>query len=130
MTVLDEQVAETSFFGLSGRDDCYNWCQETKSAYGSGSCCANMQWGSIDYMETEQWCVLYNSPEGETMYTEEEIYEDEVFFYSSRPVEEPKKEMGMMEQAQGWFEDTFNMDSSIQVKTAMASIIGISIFAL
>jgi len=53
MTVLDEQVAETSFFGLSGRDDCYNWCQETKSAYGSGSCCANMQWGSIDYMETE-----------------------------------------------------------------------------
>ena len=63
------------------------------------------------------------------MYTEEEIYEDEVFFYSSRPVEEPKKEMGMMEQAQGWFEDTFNMDSSNQVKTAVISIIAISIFA-
>ena len=89
-----------------------------------------MQWGSIDYMETEQWCVLYNSPEGEYMYTEEEIYSDEVFFYSSRPVEEKKKEKGMMDQAKGWFEDTFNMDSSDKIGATMVSLVAASIFAL
>jgi hypothetical protein len=36
----------------------------------------------------------------------------------------------MMEQAQGWFEDTFNMDSANQILAAVASLATISAVAM
>ena len=37
-----------------------------------------------------------------------------------------QEEQGMMEQAQGWFEDTFNMDSANKMIAAFASLATIS----
>jgi hypothetical protein len=40
--------------------------------------------------------------------------------------EEPEQEKGMMEQAQEWFEDTFNMDSANNMLVAVASLVTVA----
>jgi hypothetical protein len=62
---------------------------------------------------------LYDSEEGEYDEMIEEIYPEMALFYSSRPMN--GKGGGMMEQANGWLEETFG-NSANQMIAAIASL--------
>lgn len=118
--------------GYADRDECYEWCHKTKKEFGYGTCCGHASFGDLYTGDQEHYCAVFDSPKGEYDKKWEEIESDYALFWSSRPIEKKKGGKdgknggGMMEQAQTWFEDTFNMDSASQIMAPVLSVAMIS----
>ena len=114
---LASEFPDEYWSGFETRDECFEWCRETKKELGQGTCCGNAF--EVDLMsgETYTYCALYDSEEGEYDEMMEEIYPEWALFYSARPM----NDRGAMEQANGWFEETFG-DSANQMIAAIASL--------
>ena len=127
---IDDQFPDDepdSWNGLSTREECYQWCKETKRELGYGTCCGNAYYGDSEKGIFKRYCALYDSPEGVFEYWEEEVGSTWGLFYSARTVEdEGKGEEGIMEQAAMWFEDTFGSSSAKE----MAAFVSLSAAAV
>jgi hypothetical protein len=93
---------------------------------GEGTCCGNGFYGDLMTGERETFCALYNSPMGEFDEMFEEIYPEYAMFTSARPMDgKGGMEGGLMEQAEGWYEETFG-ESANEMITAIASLVTVA----
>jgi hypothetical protein len=78
--------------------------------------------GDLITGEKQTYCALYDSEEGDFDYMMEEIYPEVALFYSARSMDgKDEKEGGMMEMANGWYEETFG-NSANQMIAAIATL--------
>ena len=92
---IDDQFPDEepdSWNGLSTREECYQWCKETKRELGYGTCCGNAYYGDSEKSLFKRYCALYDSPEGVFDYWEEDFGSTWGLFYSARTVEDEEEE--------------------------------------